>query len=46
MPINRSAQKKNERATTYTYIIINETTNKTQFVDANRQGCRKGEGEL
>ena len=33
------------RATANPQIIMNETTNKTQFVDTNRQGSRKGEGE-
>ena len=45
MWINCSTQK-DERAIAYTYIIINETTNKTQFVDANRLGCRKGKGRI
>ena len=43
MQINCSTQK-NKRATDYPFIIINETTNKTQFVDTNRQWCRKGKG--
>ena len=37
--------KKNERATAYPYIIINEATDKTQFADANCQECRKSKGE-
>ena len=37
--------KENERATAYTYIIIDETTNKTLFVDTNRQGCQNGKGQ-
>ena len=41
MRINCSTQK-NERATAYPHIIINETTNKTEFVDAYLQGSRKG----
>ena len=44
MRINCSTQK-NERAAAYPYIIINKATNKMQFVDANRQECRKVKGE-
>ena len=32
-------------ATANPYIIIKEAINKTQFVDANRQGYRKGKEE-
>ena len=39
MRTHGSTQKKNERATANPYIIMYEATNKTQFVDANRQGC-------